>query len=181
MKKRELLGFIVVVSLFFILMVKYYYPGNIQTAGDAFLEEFFMNADYVKYELETKNLLIDVERGLGDANSIPVLLYHGLGKVPNEKEISLANFKDQMFALKAAGYNTITLEEFKKFMEEGEGVPDKSFLLTFDDGIKSSYYLSDPILRALDYNAVMFIITKYSLEGGSSYYLSLEEVEKMLN
>ena len=85
-----------------------------------------------------------------------------------------------MFALKKAGWQTINMEDFYAFMQGEKQVPDKSFLLTFDDGRKDSYYPVDPILDALDYNAVMFVITKFSLEEkGGNYYLSDKELKRM--
>ncbi len=73
------------------------------------------------------------------ALSVPVLLYHGI--VPESDRFSITEevFKDQMFALKKAGYSTITLNEFYGFIHEGKSLPDKSFLLTFDDGRLDSY------------------------------------------
>ncbi len=120
------------------------------------------------------------------ARSIPVLLYHGVLGGPatsdNEGEatnIDLATFWDQMKTLKENGWQTITMQDFYDFMQGTKKLPPKSFLLTFDDGRKDSYYPADPILRSLDYHAVMFVIDKYSLEGTSNYYLSLDELKKM--
>src|SRR3989344_6949626 len=67
-------------------------------------------------------------------------------------------------------------------MKGGTQLPEKSFLLTFDDGRKDSYYPVDPILRALDYEAVMFVITSQSLgEKGQAthFYLSEKELKHM--
>src|SRR3989338_134013 len=114
------------------------------------------------------------------ANLVPVLLYHGILDKPDEKNVLLDNFKEQMFALKRAGWRTITIEELYKYIDKGEKLPDKSFLLTFDDGRKDSYYPVDPILKALDYNAVIFVISKYSLGQSSNYYLNKNELKEML-
>ena len=118
----------------------------------------------------------------GVANSIPVLLYHGIINEPDGANVLLGNFKNQMFALKKAGWQTIGIEDFYAFMKGEKNLPDKSFLLTFDDGAKNSYYPVDPILKALDYNAITFIITKYSVAdgSGSGYYLSENELKKMI-
>src|SRR3989338_6060021 len=114
------------------------------------------------------------------AKSIPVLLYHGIIENADGSNILLEDFKDQMFALKKAGWETITLDDFYAFMRDKKELPDKSFLLTFDDGRKDSYYPVDPILNALDYNAVIFVITKYSLEDKSgNFYLSKKELKQM--
>ncbi|MFA5925549.1 MAG: polysaccharide deacetylase family protein [Parcubacteria group bacterium] len=118
--------------------------------------------------------------------SIPVLLYHGVIKNPKSKtdetNISLEAFRDQMFALKKLGYRTITMSDFYDFMKNGKKIPKKSFLLTFDDGRRDSYYPVDPLLRALGYNAVMFAITGQSFASTgreNQFYLSLSELQKM--
>ena len=121
----------------------------------------------------------DALRASSDAKSIPVLLYHGIVREPDGYNVLPDDFKNQMFTLKKAGYQTVTLEDFNKFMEGEKALPDKSFLLTFDDGRKDSYYPTDPILEALDYNAVIFIISKHT--DGNSHYLSEKELRQMLN
>ncbi len=117
----------------------------------------------------------------GYADSVPVLLYHGIVSRPNGTDVTVETFKEQMFALKQAGYQTITMNDFENFVNGRKKVPAKSFLLTFDDGRKDSYYPVDPILRALNYNAVMFVITRYSmLDEAGPYYLSLPELRNLL-
>lgn len=121
----------------------------------------------------------------GNAKSIPVLLYHRIVKNPDGFNILLEDFRNQIFSLKKAGWQTVSIEDFYKFMQEKKELPDKSFLLTFDDGAKDSYFPVDPILKALNYNAVSFIITKYLIsnkneENSSGYYLSKNELSAML-
>ncbi len=114
--------------------------------------------------------------------SVPVLLYHGILKEPDGKNILLEDFKDQMFTLKQAGWETISVKDFYDFMKEGKKLPERSFLLTFDDSRKDSYYPADGILRALNYTAVMFVITGHSLGNeskGSVFYLSRAELKQM--
>jgi len=117
-----------------------------------------------------------------DAAAVPVLVYHGVVTKAQQSNSLLADFRKQMFALKDAGWETVSLGEFGRFLQGEAQLPEKSFLLTFDDGRKDSYYPVDPILRALDYQAVMFVITNQSLgEKGeaSHFYLSPEELRRM--
>jgi len=121
------------------------------------------------------------------ARSVPILLYHGVIEDPNwkpdEVSIRLNDFKNQMFALKKSGYQTIKLEDYLKFSRGEKELPEKSFLLTFDDGRKDSYYQADPILRTLGYTAVMNVITSRSLgpdNEKSSFHLSETELQKMV-
>lgn len=114
------------------------------------------------------------------AKSVPVLLYHGLVDKGDGSNILLDDFKKQMFSLKRAGYETISIKDFYEFLKGKKNVPEKSFVLTFDDGRKDSYYPADPILKALHYRAVMYAITAYSLQDiNTKYYLSKEDLLEM--
>ncbi|MCK6462246.1 MAG: polysaccharide deacetylase family protein [Candidatus Pacebacteria bacterium] len=115
------------------------------------------------------------------AKEIPVLNYHGFTEKFDGSNILAEDFKKQMFALKENGWQTIGIDDFYKFIKGEKQLPEKSFLITFDDGRKDSYYPADPILKALDYKAVMFIITSHSLYEDSDYYLTKKEVKTMLD
>ena len=114
------------------------------------------------------------------AQALPVLLYHGMKKNEDDYAVSQEQFASHMKTLHDAGWRTVTLEEFEKFLRGKQTLPERSFLLTFDDGAKESYYPTDPILATLSMNAASFILPKYSNEQGTSYYLSSGEVETML-
>ncbi len=124
----------------------------------------------------------------GSARAIPVLLYHGTPPEGNDNAPLPQNvFIDQLKALKADGWQTITLKQFEEFMKDGKPVPAKSFLLTFDDARKESFYPVDPVLKDLNYNAVMFTITGFSLPDASTspkpstFYLSKTELQYMVD
>lgn len=121
-----------------------------------------------------------------DTQAIPVLLYHGTPPEGNSNPpLPLNVFVDQMHALKADGWHTITIEQFEDFMKNGTPVPPKSFLLTFDDGRKESFYPVDPVLKDLNYTAVMFVITGFSLPDpsgkASTFYLNRTELQYMVD
>lgn len=115
-----------------------------------------------------------------DSVAIPVLLYHTLPTQPEENNVEREVFFDHMTSLKAAGWKTISLKDLELFLRGEKKLPARSFLLTFDDGARDSYYPSDPILSVLGYNAVSFILPKYSTTGGTHYYLSEGEIRTML-
>jgi peptidoglycan/xylan/chitin deacetylase (PgdA/CDA1 family) len=96
---------------------------------------------------------------------IPVLLYHGIGERDDFDSpadaaygVTQPNFAKQMALLRAAGYHTITLEQFRAFLS-GEPVtlPPRPLLLTFDDSLANSFEGADPVLRELGWTAVMFV------------------------
>lgn len=68
------------------------------------------------------------------------------------------NFDSQLKALKDHGYSTITADQFKGFLA-GQPLPDKSVLLTFDDGYLDNWVYAHPILARYGMSAVIFLIT----------------------
>lgn len=91
--------------------------------------------------------------------AVPVLLYHGILTTSDGVNITANTLWDQLYALKQAGYYTITLQQFEDYLNGKTVLAGKPFLLTFDDGRNDSFYNGDPIIHALGYNAVMFDIS----------------------
>lgn len=114
--------------------------------------------------------------------SVPVLLYYDIVDRYDGSNVTVQSFQQQMFALKQAGYNTITLNQFENFLS-GEGtIPPKSFLLTFEDGKEDSYYPVDPILKSLNYTAVMFVTTDDAFkDNNGKTYLSASDLQSMIS
>jgi len=142
-----------------------------------------MDMRYLAYMPEARKLTpAPIE---GNAKSVPVLMYHGITRTDDSPipadgySVSPETFKDHMFALKRAGYTAITTTELEGFLLAGKELPDRSVLITFDDGRKDSFFPADPVLRALNYKATMFVITKFSLYNESVFYLHDRELEYM--
>jgi len=116
-----------------------------------------------------------------DASGVPVLMYHGVMHHPDSYNIDRTVFEDHLSSLHAAGWRTVTLDAFRAYMRGEQTLPDRSFLLTFDDGRKDSYYPVDPLLTRYGYSAVMFVLPQYSIENDvdSPYYLNRTQIEDM--
>lgn len=69
-----------------------------------------------------------------------------------------SNFRKQMVYLKQSNYYFMTLQDVRDFYETGKMLPQKSILLTFDDGFQSQYHNAYPVLKELGIPAVMFYI-----------------------
>jgi peptidoglycan/xylan/chitin deacetylase (PgdA/CDA1 family) len=118
----------------------------------------------------------------GEAYALPVLVYHSVeNRGYEEYNLDRVSFANQLFALKKGGWQTVTLKEFEAFMRGELSLPERSFLLTFDDGTKKSFHPVTPLLQTLDYTAVTFILPKHSIGTDSHYYVSTEEIKTMLS
>ncbi|WP_053982821.1 polysaccharide deacetylase family protein [Niameybacter massiliensis] len=114
----------------------------------------------------SKNYKVE-EKSSYDNLYIPVLMYHEfkdeVGESDSEQSISVGTqlFKEQLIALKNAGYTTINFKDLKDYLEGVGGLPQKPIILTTDDGYLSNYTIAYPILKELDMQATYFITPKY--------------------
>lgn len=116
---------------------------------------------------------------------IAVLNYHffydpTLGESCNESIcIDVKKFKEQLNYLKENNYKTLTMEEFKEWMYGKINIPEKSVLITIDDGAMGTGAHNGnkliPILEEYQMHATLFLITGWwDISNYSSEYLSVE-------
>ena len=60
-----------------------------------------------------------------------------------------------------AGYSAITLREFVAGMGNGNSLPERVVVLTFDDGFKNFYTEAFPILNDHGFRATVFLVTDF--------------------
>lgn len=93
-----------------------------------------------------------------ESNRISILAYHAVSLNPergNLSVISQQRFEQQMRFLADEGYRTLSLSEVLSFMN-GAPMPEKTTVLTFDDGWKSQLRAL-PILKKYGLKATFFI------------------------
>ncbi|MBL4933411.1 polysaccharide deacetylase family protein [Clostridium paridis] len=108
---------------------------------------------------------------------IPVLCYHAFGDDKSDLFVTAAKFKEQLEYLKNNGYFTLTIDEFSDYILNKKPVPEKSVLITIDDGYLNNYQIAYPILKELGMNATIFIIT--SGVGDNGYYMTSAQLVEM--
>jgi peptidoglycan/xylan/chitin deacetylase (PgdA/CDA1 family) len=93
-------------------------------------------------------------------NSVPVLLYHRVGSEPDDLTISIKRFKNDLEFLALEGYNTLSFEQLKRHLQDPLlPLPEKSILITFDDGYLDNYSNAFPLLKKYSMKASFYIIT----------------------
>ena len=111
-------------------------------------------------------------------NSVPILTYHGIDENDTRYSVSPDAFNMQMAALAAAGFHTITSQQFVGFLRGTDELPEKPILLTFDDNVKSVWINADPILKLYGFHGVVFTITG-RVGAHQPYYMTWQEIERM--
>jgi len=111
------------------------------------------------------------------SRSIPVLAYHSITySKGNSICLPLVNFKEQMKYLKDNGYHTITLSDLYKYRTRQKTLPEKSVVLTFDDGYKNNYIDMFPVLKKYNFKATIFVISSF-VDKNSKFLTSKQLVE----
>ncbi|MFC1814845.1 polysaccharide deacetylase family protein [Thermodesulfobacteriota bacterium] len=96
-------------------------------------------------------------------NEVPIFEYHDLSDKPSNIKnfhspyvLLKTKFFEQMRWLYQNGYQTLTIDDLLSC-----NIPEKSVVLTFDDGHISNYKLSFPILKNFDFMATFFIVPNF--------------------
>lgn len=111
---------------------------------------------------------------------VPVLMYHSIGyEKDNPVRLPVVNLEKQMKYLKDNNYTTLSLDELYDYFENNKPIPEKSIVLTFDDGYLDNYTKLYPVLKKYGLKGTIFVITK-AIDKEKDYLLSsqLKELDK---
>lgn len=118
--------------------------------------------------------------------AVPVLAYHF---VTSRTDNDLAGpytttpeeFATHLAALDEAGFTTVTAGQVQRFVEDGDPLPEKPIMMTFDDGHITNRYVVDPILEQHGFTAVGFLITGRVRDstGTQEFHLDLADVQAL--
>ncbi|MEI2417708.1 polysaccharide deacetylase family protein [Orrella sp. JC864] len=97
-------------------------------------------------------------------HAVPVLMYHHVSPSPGMINITPGNFERQIAWLAADGWTALSTAQFAGHLR-GEPVPDKSVLITFDDGYLNNWLYAHPILLRYGMRAALFVVTGWVHDG----------------
>ena len=108
-----------------------------------------------------------IELNVPRAEKIPVLLYHHLVKESemndaqrrNDSVLSVEQFSEQMKYLSEHKYYTASLYELERYLSGKMILPERTVVITFDDGYRSNTKYAYPVLKKYGYQAAIFLIT----------------------
>jgi len=166
-------------------------------AGDSYAslaQEFLGNASYASViERYNPDLLLSaspyiaipkqvINRSAVFSNGyqlIPILCYHQFTKENKGRtrmEVPETEFRAQMKYLHDNGYTVVTLADVGLFIRGNKELPDKSVVITIDDGYKSYMDIAWPILQEYGFASTMFVYPEFV---GAGIALKWQDVKKL--
>ena len=144
--------------------------------SDNISSDSFKNSDSEEKLNTDKDRFQNIELTTKDIG-VPVLYYHSVDQnADNEVTITPEMLEKQLKYINDNKFTTITIRELYDYLKNNKPIPEKSIVITFDDGYMNSYTEAFPILKDLNMKATIFCVGN-SLDG--SYYLSHEAIKEM--
>lgn len=94
-------------------------------------------------------------------NYLPILTYHSLDDSGSVVSISARVFRQQMEMLRAQGVQALTLAAAIRHLHAYGEFPERSVVITFDDGYLNVFSEAYPVLQEYSFHATIFLITGY--------------------
>jgi len=103
-----------------------------------------------------------------------ILMYHMISEPQTAAEVKYAcpprQFEKHMQLLLSKGFKPISIEAVENYYTHQIPIPDKSFLITLDDGFEDNYNNAFPILQRYNIPAVIYLAT--GLLGKTNQWMS---------
>jgi len=119
-----------------------------------------------------------ISAGFIPEGQIPVLSYHSIAECvePRVQRFFLRprDFRRHMAYLAENGYRTMTLSSLTDAWLPGGSLPEKSVVLTFDDGFADFYTEAVPALLEHNFTATLYVATGF-MDGRSGWLTSQGE------
>jgi peptidoglycan/xylan/chitin deacetylase (PgdA/CDA1 family) len=115
-----------------------------------------------------------------DGVRVSVLGYHEFSDTAPETamRIGTTKFRKQMEVIRQLGIAVISLDDFVAWKNGDKEIPQKSVLITIDDGWKSTYTDAFPILREFGYPFTVYLYKNYVDGGGRA--LTTDMIHEMV-
>lgn len=110
---------------------------------------------------------------------VPILCYHRFAENCKSSNCMPAHvFEKQMRYLKQNNYRVISLGKLYHFLQYRHSLPERSVVITIDDGYRSAYDIAYPILNEFGFKATLFIYTDYvGISEGAITWNQLREMK----
>ncbi len=112
---------------------------------------------------------------------VPIITYHEfIDTVPEVEKYSYVStvdvFEENIKTLLANNYKFISFNDLYEYSQNAKAIPEKSIVLTFDDGYESNYIKIFPLLKKYKIPATIFVVNDLI---GRKTYLTWQQAKEM--
>lgn len=122
----------------------------------------------------------------GESVKLPIIMYHSVLKdqaQAGKYVISPSTLEADLNYLKSHGYETVTVSDLVRYVDELGELPEKPVMITFDDGHYNNYLYAYPLLKKHGMRAVISVIGKeteqYTESGQENAYWSYLTLDRL--
>ena len=122
----------------------------------------------------------------GESVKLPIIMYHSVLKdqaQAGKYVISPSTLEADLNYLKSHGYETVTVADLVRYVDELGELPEKPVMITFDDGHYNNYLYAYPLLKKHGMRAVISVIGKeteqYTESGQENAYWSYLTLDRL--
>jgi len=112
------------------------------------------------------------------ASRVPVLVYHNIGYMNGSFNVTPEVFESQIKELVKNGCYFTEPSEIDLFFHNKKDLPEKSIMITFDDGYRGVLQYALPVLKKYNIKATLFLITGYL---GNTSFLNWDHVDELID
>lgn len=94
-------------------------------------------------------------------HEVPIITYHSIDDSGSCISTSPVEFERQLAYLQDSGYRSLALRDGIRRIRNGEDLPERAVIITFDDGYRSNLTHALPLLKCYGYTATIFLATQY--------------------
>ncbi|MFS8783614.1 polysaccharide deacetylase family protein [Synechococcus sp. R6-6] len=118
---------------------------------------------------------------LASLSYVPAIMYHDV--VARRKQVwfdtTVAELRQHFEAIKQAGLTPIHIDQLYKHLRDGDPLPEKAILLTFDDAYLGLYENAYPLLKEYNYPATYFVQTGFVGVPTSKDHFTWDQMREM--
>lgn len=111
------------------------------------------------YDLNGIAKVIQVSNKTTSDPCVPIIMYHHVkNSQPGKDSITLSEFENDLKYLENNNYNTITMGDLIDYVYNDKDLPENPIILSFDDGLLSTYANVYPLLQKYNMKIVLSIL-----------------------
>lgn len=108
---------------------------------------------------------------------VPVICYHRIADGRNDEyTVSPATFDEQIKTLADSGFHSILPDQLYDYLVYNKTLPDKPFVITFDDSRIEHYQIAAPTLEKYGFRGAFFIMT---ITYNKKNYMKTEQIAQL--